>query len=322
MMSWLQKTTLIITAALFLLLSTATSEGNSHQRKIHRIAIITWRGETDAERGFMDSMKSSEFNVHFNVYYANQNLTVLKSIIGEINKTSYHLVYVFGTTATKTVMKHIQQTPIIFNIVNRPLASGIIKSWEKSGNNTTGASNQVPVENQLRTLKKVVDFRRLGIIFNPREQNSTIQRDIAHSFESKLSFKLIEYKITQRSDIIKVIPGLKGNVDAVFIPADSLINSLGKEISHHINSYHLPALTAFESLVTENGVLLGLVPDFYQLGQLAADKAKRVLNGENPSDIPSSTLEYFNLSVNMATARQTGIQIPMCLLIMANKIVR
>jgi len=286
------------------------------------VAMITWRGETEAERGFIDELGKSNYRITFIKYHANQNHRKLQKIIDSIQSSYVDLIYVFGTTATKIVLSRVKDKPVVFNIVSRPVKSGIIAGWETSKNNAVGASNQVPVLHQLKALKKVINYSRLGIIYNPKEQNSVIQKDIANKLESFLEFELKEYKISQKSDVLKVLPLMKGAVDAVYFPADSMTKSLGKEIMALVNEFKIPSLSAVESMVPEDGALLGLVPNYYELGRLAAAKALKILQGKKPADIPSSALDHFQMSVNLKTAQKIAVQIPMSILVMANKIVR
>ena len=294
----------------------------AYAEKSYKIAMITWRGETQAEQGFIDELESSNYRITFKKYHANQNRRNLKKIIKRIQGTYVDLIYVFGTTATKIVLSKIKDKPVVFNIVSQPVRSGIIAGWESSESNVTGASNKVPVLHQLKALKKVIDYSRLGIIYNPREQNSVIQKDIARKLESTLGFKLKEYKILGQSDILKVLLSMKEEVDAVYFPADSMTKSLGKEIMALVNEFKIPSLSAVESMVPEDGALLGLVPNYYELGRLAAAKALKILQGKKPADIPSSALDHFQMSVNLKTAQKIAVQIPMSILVMANKIVR
>ena len=290
--------------------------------KSYKIAMITWRGETQAELGFIDELERSNCHITFKKYHANQNRRKLQKIIDSIQCTYVDLIYVFGTTATKIVLSRVKDKPVVFNIVSRPVKSGIIAGWETSKNNAVGASNQVPVLHQLKALKKVINYSRLGIIYNPKEQNSVIQKDIANKLQNFLEFELKEYKISQKSDVLKVLPLMKGAVDAVYFPADSMTKSLGKEIMALVNEFKIPSLSAVESMVPQDGALLGLVPNYYELGRLAAAKALKIFQGKKPYDIPSSALDHFQMSVNLKTAQKINVQIPMSILVMANKIVR
>lgn len=286
------------------------------------IAMITWRGETIAEKGFIDELGKSSHDIALTKFNADQDDSRLQKIITQIQKSPVDVIYVFGTTATKAVLLRIKDTPVVFNIVSRPVGSGIIASWESSKNNATGASNKVSAINQLRTLKKVIDYKNLGIIYNPKEQNSIIQRNNVKRLENRLHFTLTEYKISREQDILQILPQMKNRVDAVFLPSDSMIKFLGKKIMEQVNSYKLPSLSSVGSMVPEDGVLLGYVPKYYELGRIAARKAILILQGEKPWDIPSSVLDYYHISINMKTARKINIQIPMSVLVMANQIVR
>jgi putative ABC transport system substrate-binding protein len=289
---------------------------------IPTVAIITWRGETDAERGFVKGLTRYGEHIRFIRYYAAQDLKRLELIIEQIKIRQVQLIYVFGTTATQFLISRVKTIPVVFNVVSLPVATGIIKSWEKSGNNAVGVSNKVPIYNQLKAFKVTVDFKRLGIIFNPAEVNSIAQKDQVEELSKALNFSLYAYPVTGNTDIKKALMGLGRTVDAVYIPADSLVKSLGGKIIRIVNENKIPTMTAIESMVPDDRVLLGLVASYYDLGIVAAEKARRILAGESPGAIASTTLDHFQFWVNMKTAEKIGVQIPLSTLIMADKIVR
>lgn len=290
--------------------------------KQFEIAMVTWRGYTEAEQGFVEGVQKSGLPIFFKNYDAARDLTRLDRIITQIEDSSPDLVYVFGTTATQGVLERIKDLPVVFNIVSRPVETGIIKSWENSGNNVTGASSKVPLQDQLKALKKVVNYLKLGIIYNPMEANSLIQRELVKQQETALGFTLVEFKVSDIEDVEKKLSGLAHSVDAVYLPADSTIKTLGREIMQQVNSRKIPSLAALESMVEENQALMGLVPNYYQLGRLAAEKAIQVLNGTPPSHIPSSPLDYFQIHINMITAQKIGVHIPTSILVISSKIIR
>lgn len=291
-------------------------------KKIHRVAMITWRGETPAERGFTDGLKYYGHATLIIKHHVNQNIKQLDLAIAAVEKSGVDLIYVFGTTAAKRVLSKIKHTPVVFNIVTRPVESGIIANWNSSGNNATGVSSMVPIVHQLKALKKVVPFVRLGIIYNPLEQNSVIQRNIVKTMENRLDFKLFEFEITGKRDIPQVLVRLNETVDAVYLPSESMIKILGTEIITRVNRSKIPSLSALEDMVVNDCALLGLVPDYYQLGRLAALKASLIFQGNQPSEIETSILDHFKITVNMHTSKKIGINIPTSILIIADKIIR
>lgn len=286
------------------------------------VAVITWRGDTPAELGFIEGLSSYGYDLRFIRYQVNQEIKQLDSAIAALKKDKVDLIYIFGTTATKHVLQKIKETPVVFNIVTRPVESGIITNWDSSGNNATGVSSMVSVIHQLELLRKVIGFSTLGIIYNPLEQNSVIQRDVTKKLETLLNFTLYEFKITSRSDIPQLLGSMNNAVDAVYLPSDSMIKILGKDIMEVVNFLKIPSLSAMEDMVVKDSTLIGLTPDYYQLGRLAATKANLIFQGKHPSQIPTSTLDYYNITVNMNTAKQIGINIPTSILAMADRIIR
>jgi putative tryptophan/tyrosine transport system substrate-binding protein len=286
------------------------------------VAMITWRGQTEAERGFIDGLNEKIHAPSILTYDANQSLSNLEGILERIGSRKVDLIYVFGTTATQFVLSRVKDVPVVFNIVSHPVASGIIAHWEQSGNNATGVSNRIAAHHQLKALKKVVDFQVLGVICNPREHNSVVQTQIVRELQPQVGFRLVELPIRDAADISGVLGNLKGRVDAVYIQPDSLIISLGRRIMALVNASSIPSLACTESMVPEDGALLALVPDYYQLGRMAAEKAAQILAGSDPSRIPSSYPDYFRMWVNMPTAKEINIQVPLSILMMADRIVR
>lgn len=290
--------------------------------KLYTVAMITWRGDTPAERGFLDGLQHFGYDIHCIKYPVNQKIKQLDTAITTLKKDKVDLIYVFGTTATKHVLREITDTPVVFNIVTRPVESEIIANWESSGNNATGVSSMVPIIHQLETLKKIISFSTLGIIYNPLEQNSLIQRNITKGLEAQLHFKLFEFNITKDSSVPKILEGIHTIVDAVYLPSDSMVKIRGKDIMSEVNEQKIPSLSAMEDVVVKDAGLIGLVPDYYLLGRLASEKAHHIFLGKKPSLVPTSTLDHFNITVNMNTAQKVGINIPTSILVMADTIVR
>ncbi|MFV0439230.1 MAG: ABC transporter substrate-binding protein [Desulfopila sp.] len=286
------------------------------------VAMLTWRGDTQAESGFVEGLNESGYTIRFVKYPVNLDFVRLQAAISSLQREPVDLIYVFGTTASKHVLAEVKNTPVVFNIVTRPIEAGIIGGWESSGNNATGVSSMVPIRHQLETLRKILHFSRLGIVYNPLEQNSIIQRDITAELAAEMHFSLREFKLSAQADITQLLRNVGARVDAVFLPSDSMVKTLGREIMTILNAQHIPTLSAIEDIVEKDAALIGLVPDYYQLGRLAARKAQRILEGERPSAIPSSTLDHFHIIVNMKTAKQIGINIPTSILVMADQTIR
>jgi putative ABC transport system substrate-binding protein len=280
------------------------------------IAMVLWRGVTEAEKGFLARMEAEKkYNVDFTVFDANQDKKKLSKIIGSLNPDKYELIYSFGTTVTKTLKKTVSHKPIVFNIVARPVKAKVIESWERSGCNVTGASNAVPMSSAFNSLSKVLYIGRLGFIYNPKEANSMIQRDEVEKLQKEFGYEMVDTPIesVDRIDdaLAKVVDA---KVDAVLLPSDSFVKAYADKIIPPLNRKKIPTIVSIPAMVRDNHAFLGLGPNYFELGKLAAEKALAILAGAKPNDIPSSTLERLHMTVNLTTAKEIGVNVPVQIL--------
>ncbi len=280
------------------------------------IAMVLWRGVTKAEDGFQSRLKAEKkYKIIFTIFDAGQNKKRLINICDKLTKKNFHLIYTFGTTVTKTIKSKIKTTPIVFNIVARPVKADIIDSWEHSGSNITGTSNAVPMASAFKTVSKVLHISKLGFIYNLKEMNSIIQRDEIAKLQKTLGYKLIDAPITNVDTIPNAIEKvINKKVDAVLLPSDSLIKSYANMIVAPLNAQKIPTIVSIPAMVKDNHAFIGLGPDYYELGKLAAEKALLILAGKNPNEIPCSTLPRLHMTVNINTSKKIGINIPIQIL--------
>ncbi len=285
------------------------------REQVH-IAMVLWRGMTEAEHGFQTQLKESEeYEFKYTVFDANQDKKMLADIINNLDTSQYQLIYSFGTTVTKTLQAKVKDTPIVFNIVSRPVKAGIIDDWDHSGSNITGASNAVPMGSAFNTLSNVMYIGRLGFVYNPKEANSKIQRDELEMLQDKFNYKMVDAPIFSVDKIDEVIATLVNEkVDAVLLPQDSLVKASADEIIPPLNKHKIPSIVTIPAMVGENGAFLGLGPNYYDLGKLAAYKALAILRGEHPNNVASSTLKRLHMTVNLSTAKDIGVNVPIQML--------
>jgi putative ABC transport system substrate-binding protein len=286
------------------------------------IALIEWQPDGPAEDGFRQGIQNTYPEARFWVYNAGGNPAVLADLIRVARQRDHDLYYVSGTPATRMLLRGINQRPVIFTMVQDPVAEGLIASWRSSENNATGVSNRVPIINQLKALKKIVPFRRLGVVYDPRDPDALQQVAQLARLQHFLKFELHRLPASSLTDLEAL--ALPGNppLDALFIPSDPLLQAQGRTLLDRANQTGIPTLAADLNQVTQRGALLGLVPDNYQIGRLAANSALTTLAGTPPAAIPSLSLDFFLVVLNMRTARTLGVQVPLSLLVIADTILR
>ena len=73
---------------------------------------------------------------------------------------------------------------------------------------------------------------------------------------------------------------------------------------------------------TEKGALLSYDADRYRMGHRSAWYVDRILKGTKPQNLPVEAPTYFELVINLKTAKQIGLTIPPNVLARADKVIK
>ena len=282
-----------------------------------RIAMVQWRGETEACRGFKDGLKEMGYSVQYTVLNATQNRSTLGGLLREQllpNLKKFNYVYSYGTTASKMTETVVNdEVPQVFSNVAAPVESGIAASMKSSGRNMSGTSNRVPLSLQIKIVRKAVPFNKLGIMFNPREKNAMVIREALYDIAKDQNFEVVDLRATPGGDTLEknleMIGDRSVNVDAVYLPLDSYHMTKAGLIGSTLRSAKIPTIAAQKKYV-QDGALIGVIPDYYALGKEVARIVDQAQKGERLKDIPIVTPAQPLVMVNQTTSQALGIKLP------------
>ena len=286
-----------------------------------KIAMVLWRGETEAEKGFQQGLKEFGYSVQYTVMNARQDRTELGRLLREdVNPklNNFDYLYVYGTTVASAAKSIVpDKVPQIFNIVADPVGAGLVQSMESSGGNIAGVTNDIPLPLQMQTALKIVPFKRLGLLFNPREKNSMLVRDKIAELASKSRFEIVDLRSPPVQEMLqenlqklrdKSVP-----VDAVYLPPDSFLVSNADLIGSELRAAKIKSIASLGTFI-EKGALMGVVPDYYELGKAAAMIIHRHQQGTKLKDMPVQAAKKPLLMINKTTSRALNVKIPDALL--------
>jgi putative ABC transport system substrate-binding protein len=282
-----------------------------------KIAMITWRGETEAEQGFKGGLKDLGYSVQYTTLNPEQNRTKLGHLLREELRPrlkEFDYIYTFGTTVTKAAQQIVNnQVPHVFTLVFDPVGAGVVQSMDSPGANISGASNAVSVARQLDTALKVMNFTKLGVLFNPREKQSALVRERLKELAVSRHLEIVDLPSPPAFDSLKRnLQKLKDKsivVDAIYLPPDSFLTSNAKLVGSELRAAKIKSIGSV-NLFIKDGVLMGFVPDYYKLGKAAAGIVDRHQKGEKLQNIPVATDEEPTLLINKTTARLLNVTIP------------
>jgi putative ABC transport system substrate-binding protein len=299
-----------------------------------RILMITFRGETDVDKGFRAYLNEAGLQVQFTVRDVAQDVSRVPAILQEAEKLPPDLIYVWGTPATLAVVGpydassgsasgFIRDIPVVFALVAAPLESRIVAQWEAPGRNVTGAVHVVPTPVQLRAMQSYRPFQKIGVLYNRAEQNSRAIVAQTRAFCQQQGTELVERSLHTQASGLPMADGVEDLVAELhaagaqwlYLLPDTFVGSLFHRIAPATLALQLPSFGATELSVRTGGALVGLISRYYSVGQLAGAKARDILvGGKAPGQVPVETLKRFSLLVNMQVAHRLRLYPPIDML--------
>jgi putative tryptophan/tyrosine transport system substrate-binding protein len=287
-------------------------------------AAYTWTCE-----GFIEGMKALGYeegkHVHFDIKIAEADREKARTMAKGFVKQKVDLICALGTIPSLVALEATKEIPIVYSIVGKPKATGIIDSWVSSGKNITGVSMNIPIEKQLEKIHEAMPkMKHLGILYCL----STPQA-IATAEETRLATKklnMVPHPSSLDSNQLNQLPlvaeSLAKKVDAIYIPIDPILTAKENllKIIGAASRSKIP-IVVVEDTAVELGALMALHCDFREIGEQAAPMAVKILKGMKPMDIPSQVPLSHRLTVNLKTAKRLGITFNPHFLSLAHRVI-
>ena len=294
------------------------------------IYMAVWRGCEDACKGFQDYFRDNKIPATFTVRDAGRDKAKLAGFVQEARGLEADLVVTWGTSVTRILLgpwdkpdpaKHVTKIPAVFMIVADPIGAKVVRDYESSGRaNVTGTRNRAPTAVQFKALQSYKTFKRLGLIYNTNELNARLNAAQVRKTAGEMGLDLIEVKLPLGEDgkpspdaieaAVKEVADKKA--EFLYMGSSSFLTKFRKPFTDAAIKYKLPVAAGTEVPVTKAGALMAIASRYYNVGQLAADQARRVLVDKvAPEKIRIQRLRHFSFIINMETAHKLKLYPPM-----------
>ena len=191
---------------------------------------------------------------------------------------------------------------------------------DRPGGNTTGTSDQWPVDAQFDLLLKLVPtVKKVGLVYNPGEANSEANLKVVERVCKARSLELVKVSVASTAEVNAAAQSLVGRCDAFYVPADNTVIAAMEAVVKVSEQNKIPLLPGVSSNVEQGG--FGTIgPDYYDVGVQSARLADQVLKGKKAGTIPVAVAERFEYFFNKRSAKATGVTVPDELLKKAAKV--
>lgn len=305
----------LLTALFFSCLSLQSFSAELKQTKILISKSSDNPALNRAIEGIIDGLAENGFikdqNLTLRIESAQGNFALASQIASKFANQRPDIFVGLGTLSSLSLSKYTstQKTPLVFASVTDPLGSGLIDTIQAPGKNTTGVSDAVDLEAELDLfLELQPNLKRLGVIYNPGEQNSVTSLDTLAPLCEKKGITLIKQSASKTTDIPQATTKLINQVDAIFIDNDNTALSALQSIIKIATDDKIPVYVSDTDAV-ELGALAALGPNQHDLGRQAASMIIQILNGTDAGSIEVEFPTKTELFLNTKAAEKIGLDL-------------
>ena len=245
----------------------------------------------------------------------------MSELAATLAKGHAQLIIASGSDAVVAARSAITDKPVI--AVSTGAALGIGESLARRAGNFTGIAllfDQTAAKWVEMLSELLPRSSRLGVIHDSSvtnmEQFETVRRTA-----SALGYEAVPFRVESAHGLEQAIASTRQERIAglIFVSSPSFTADAAR-LAMLVQATGLPAV--YESRwIVEKGGLMSYGPDFGVVFRRAASLADRLLKGAKPADLPIEQPTQFYFTLNRATARALGFELPTALLLRADEVI-
>jgi putative ABC transport system substrate-binding protein len=222
------------------------------------------------------------------------------------------------------VQQATRTTPIVFIIVNDPVAQGFVQSLAHPGGNITGFSNLEPTFGAKwpEMLKEIAPrVTHVSIMISPDNSGAELLARSAAAAAPNFGLEAVLTLVRGPAEIEAAMATLgREPGGGLILPPDGTLAAYRKLIVELSARFGLPAISSDRGSAVAGGLVSYGVDVSAQYRQAAA-YVDRILRGEKPADLPVQQPTKFQLVINLKTAKALGLTVPLSLQVAADEVI-
>jgi putative ABC transport system substrate-binding protein len=249
----------------------------------------------------------------------------VREYTAELVRLAPEVILAQSTPNVAALKEATTSIPIVFAVVNDPVAQGFIASMAHPGGNITGFSflDYSMVGKSLDMLKQIApSVVRVAVMFNP--ETYPYYNIHLRSFETvarTLSLELTGAPVHNPAEIEESVANLglqRGS--ALLVTPDPFTVVHRAAIIGAAKQHRIPATYSYRQHV-EEGALMSYGADTIDIFRRSASYIDRILKGTKPADLPAQAPVKFEMAINVKTAKALGLDVPDKLLALADEVI-
>jgi putative tryptophan/tyrosine transport system substrate-binding protein len=298
---------------------------------MRRIGVLQMLADNDPETvashaAFEQALQALGWTVGRNVLidyrWGGQDANRIRNSAADVVALRPDVILTLGSVTVAPFLEATRRVPIVFVQVVDPVGAGYVESLARPGGNATGfTSFEYSLSAKwLELLKEIAPgMTRVAVIRDPTRGPGIGQFAVIQSVGPSLGVELRPINALDSAEIERAIAAFARSSNGGLI-----VTAGGTEFHHNLivllaARHRLPAVYPFRYYVADGG-LISYGPNTIDLARRAAGYIDRILNGENPADMPVQAPTKYELILNLKAAKALGLNVPPSLLARADEV--
>jgi putative tryptophan/tyrosine transport system substrate-binding protein len=301
--------------------------------RLRRVAIFMDLAEEDREgqarvAAFREGMRNLGWiegrNVNYDYRWTAGNPAAMERYAPELVALKPEVIMNGGLPTLVVMQRQTRTIPIVFAQVLDPVGAGFVETLARPGGNVTGfVSFEYSMAGKwLETLTQIAP--RVTRIAGVRDLASPSEMGMLGAIQAvmpafAMPFTVIGGRDAAEFERVIEMFARDANGGMIILPSpNTLVHR--RAIMAQAARHRLPAIYPYGFFAREGGLTsYGIVPS--DNFRRAAGYVDRILKGEKPGELPVQVPAKFELVINLKTAKELGLDVPMTLLARADEVI-
>ena len=280
------------------------------------------------ERGLRELGWVPGSNVRIDYRYADGDAAKLPQQAVELVRSGVDVIVARGGHAIRAARAATAAIPIVMSAIDDPIAEGFAQNLSRPGGNLTGiALLAFDLDGKrLELLKETFPrLRRVAVMASPDNEPKGYPPRIAalRSDAGALKVTVEVFEVNRAEELPGAFAAIeRGKFDALMVrPDPRIMDPNRQQIIAAANKLRLPTMYWWR-LYTESGGLMSYgesIPGFHYR---SANYVDRILKGANVGELAIERPSKFDLTINLRTAKELGVEIPKAILFRADELLQ
>jgi ABC-type uncharacterized transport system substrate-binding protein len=298
----------------------------SRRFKVDLLQYVEVQDAEDAHRGIVDGFERAGLvpgrDFDLETRNAQGDMPTLSALVDAALTEGTDLLMTLSTPTLQAAIARGQGKPIVFTFCASGIAAGAGKSDTDHLPNVTGVPSASPYEELLAVTREAIPgVKRIGTLLVPGEANSVYNVEQLDRLAKAHGIELVKIAVNSITEMPDAATSLASrDLDAIVQVASNLTTSSFASIARAADSARVPLFGGLSGDL-DNGAAVVIARDYHDAGLQSAALAIRILQGENPANIPFQPLSTSLLQVNLDAARAQGFALPRAIVARAHRVI-